>query len=117
MGVQRTKKTEQKYKKFIAEGFLADECNLCNKTKLIKEFKHWKIVNNEFPWDRIAKINHMIIPKRHIIYEELNKTEKKEFESIKSAYIEKEYELIAEVTERKKSIPDHFHIHLIILKN
>jgi len=116
MGVQRTKKTEEKYKKFMAKGFLAKGCNLCRKVKSIKEFRYWRIVDNEFPWDRIAKINHMIIPKRHIIYEELNKAEKKEFESIKSAYIEEKYELIAEVANKKKSIPDHFHIHLIILK-
>lgn len=115
MGVLRTEKTHKKYLKLIANGLLANGCRLC-KISSIKEFKHWRIVSNKFPWNRIAKIQHMIIPKRHIIYEKLNNIEKKEFEIIKKTYIEKKYELIAEATNKKKSIPEHFHIHLIILK-
>lgn len=108
---------ERKYKKFKANGFLDDGCNLCKEATSIKEFKFWRIVDNLFPHDRIAKTNHIIISKRHTIYEELNKLEKKEFEIIKSAYIEKEYEVMLEVTQKKKSIPGHFHIHLMILKD
>ena len=112
----RTKKTRRKYLKLISEGFLVNGCSLCKETKSIKEFKHWRILNNRFPWDRIAKTHHMIIPKRHTIYEELNEIEKKEFEIIKVGYIEEKYELIAEAMNKKKSIPKHLHIHLIILK-
>jgi hypothetical protein len=117
MGTLRTEETRQKYKKFKANGFLDDGCNLCKEETLTKSFKYWRIVDARFPWDRIAKIHHMIIPKRHIVYEELNKSEKKEFEIIKIGYIEKKYELIAEATNKKKSIPEHLHIHLIILKD
>ena len=118
MAIQRTKKTDQKYKKFIAQGFLENGCGLCkkNKNELIKEFKYWKIVKNRFPWDRIAKTSHMVIPKRHVSGEKLTKIEKRELEIIKFKYIEKEYELLAEATTRKKSIPGHFHVHLLILK-
>jgi len=112
----RTKKTRRKYLKLISEGFLVNGCSLCKETKSIKEFKHWRILNNRFPWDRIAKTHHMIIPKRHTIYEKLNEIEKKEFEIIKVGYIEEKYELIAEAMNKKKSIPKHLHIHLIILK-
>lgn len=115
MEIQRTKKTYIKYKKFKKEKVFINECGLC-KEKLIKEFKYWKIIKNRFPWDRIAKINHIVIPKRHVVYKKLNKKEKKELETIKMGYIEKKYELLAEATNRKKSIPGHFHIHLIILK-
>lgn len=112
----RTKETYEKYTKLIAEGFLANGCNLCKKTKTLKEFEHWRIVDNLFPWDNIAEKHDMIIPKRHIVFEELNDLEKKEYEKIKIEYIEKEYELIAEATNKKKTIPEHMHIHLIILK-
>ncbi len=116
MGALRTEKMEQKYKKFRAEGFLADGCNLCNRAKSIKKFKYWRVVNNLFPYNRIAKVNHIIIPKRHVTYEKLNGVEKKEFNLIKSTYIEKEYQLIMEATNKRKSIPEHFHIQLIVLK-
>jgi hypothetical protein len=111
----RTKKTFEKYKKARAEGILNHGCRLCQ-IKPIKEFKHWIIIDNEYPWDLIAKTNHMIVPKRHVTYNKLNQAEKKEFDLIKATYVEK-YELIVEATHRQKSIPDHFHVHLIILKD
>ena len=113
----RTRKTYQKYMKFKAKGNLADGCNLCNETKSIKEFKYWRIINNIFPWDRIAKINHMIVSKRHATHKELNTAEKKELEAVKYGYIEKNYEIIVDVVNRNKTIPGHFHTHLITLKH
>ena len=112
----RTEKTFNKFKKFRADGFMADGCGLCEKVKYIKEFRHWRIVNNLFPYDRIAKINHILIPKRHIVYKKLNKLERKELELIKSGYIEKKYQLILQATQKRMSVPDHFHLHLIVLK-
>lgn len=116
MGALRTKKMEQKYEKFRAEGSLADGCNLCDKAKSIKKFKHWRVINNLFPYNRIAKVHHIIIPKRHVAYEKLNRAEKKEYDLIKSTYIEKEYQLMTEATNKRKSIPEHFHIQLIVVK-
>ena len=115
----RTRKTTNRYKKHIADGFLADGCSLCkkNKKELIKEFKHWKIVNNIFPWDRIAKTSHMVIPKRHVKGINLTMTEIKELESIKSGYINEKYQIIVESTHKNKSIPEHFHLHLIVTKD
>jgi diadenosine tetraphosphate (Ap4A) HIT family hydrolase len=114
--VLRKKETYDKYIKFIADGFLNNGCNLCKEIP-VKEFKHWKIIATKFPWSRIAQIHDMIIPKRHTIYAKLNNAEKKEYEKIKIEYIEKKYDLIAEATEKKKTIPSHLHIHLIVLKN
>ena len=117
MGILRTKRAQQKYLKLITEGFLENGCNLCKKVSFIKEFKHWRIIENKFPYDRIAKVNHMIIPKRHITEKKLNNLEKKEFEIIKSGYVAKKYEFLIECTNKRKSIPGHFHIHLIIVKD
>jgi diadenosine tetraphosphate (Ap4A) HIT family hydrolase len=102
--------------KKISEGILLHGCRLCQ-MKAIKEYKHWKILENEYPWDLIAKINHMIVPKRHVKYERLNQAEKKEFDLIKKNYLEKKYTLLIEVADKDKSIPSHFHIHLIIIKD
>ena len=112
----RTEKTFKAYEKFKKDGFLADGCNLCKETKSIKEFKYWRIINNMFPYDRVAKTSHIIIPKRHVSYEKLNKIEKKEFELIKLRYINKKYHFTMEAMKNRMSIPAHFHIHLIVLK-
>lgn len=114
----RTKKTENTYKKYRAGGY-AKECGLCKKDKkeVIKEFKHWRILDNLFPWDRIAKINHLLIPKKHIVEKELTENARKELILIKSTYINDNYEVMAEAAHKVKSIPEHFHMHLIVTKD
>lgn len=115
----RTIKTKEEYDKFQAEGNLKNGCKLCDKNEddLIQEFKYWKIIKNKFPWDLISKLNHLMIPKRHTIYGELNEEEKKEQDFIKSDYIEGRYDIIAEALPHAMSIPEHYHSHLIVLKD
>jgi hypothetical protein len=115
MGTLRTQETKQKYQKFIDEGLLADGCNLC-KSPAVVEFKYWRIINNEFPYDLISDVHHMIVTKRHITEDKLNTEEKEELQSLKLGYINKEYEFMMEGTNRKKTIPEHFHVHLITVK-
>ncbi len=112
----RTKKTYDEYMKKIAAGLFAHGCPLCQR-KSIKNFKYWKILNNDYPWDLIAKTNHMLVSKRHVTYEKLNQAEKKEYDQIKKNYLEKKYTLLIEVATKEKSIPGHFHVHLIIIKD
>ncbi len=112
----RTRKTAAKYRKFIASRTVGNGCDLC-KSPHIKSFKHWKIIKDDFPWDRIAKVHHMIIPKKHVTEEKLTEVERKELLVIKVQYISPIYEVIAEATNRKKSVLDHFHLHLIIPKD
>jgi hypothetical protein len=114
----RTKRMHERYQRYQKIHFRKGVCNLCDtiKSPSLKEFKYWRIVKNLFPWDRIALVQDMIIPKRHTVYEKLTVKEKKELDRLKSGYINEKYVVIAEATHRKKSIPDHFHLHLIILK-
>ena len=107
-----------KYQRHKKTYFKEGVCVLCHKAKAdtIKNFRYWKIVENLFPWDRIIKIHHMIIPKRHAGAEKLSSEEKRELEKLKLGYINRHYGIMAEATHRKKSIPGHFHIHLIVLK-
>lgn len=112
----RSKKTYEKYEKVKASGILQKGCNLCKKTTSLKNFKHWRIVHNKYPYDKVAKIHHMIIPKRHTVYEELNRVERDELDLIKNTHINLKYEVILEATNKEKSIPDHFHLHLMVMK-
>jgi hypothetical protein len=59
----------------------------------------------------------MVIPIRHVTEDELTKEEKDEFETIKKEYIFDKYDYILEACSYKKSIPAHFHLHLLIIKD
>lgn len=117
MASLRTKKSHSKYKNLITKGYFTNGCKLCKEIKQIKEFRHWRVIYAKFPWDLISKTHHILIPKRHVVENKLTRAEKKEFESIKQKFVEKKYELIIETTTRKKSIPEHFHLHLIVIKD
>ena len=105
-----------RYERYKAEGGLDGVCRLCEKEPL-KNFTRWRIIQNEFPYDKVAKVHHMIIPNRHVTEPELNSEEIQEFRDIKQEYLHKKYDFLIEASYLKKSIPGHFHIHLIVGKN
>lgn len=72
----RTQEGEEKYQKLIAAGYLNGGCKLCEAPS-IKDFVYWKIIRNDFPYDLIAQIHDMIVPKRHVKESDLSKEEKK----------------------------------------
>jgi len=87
-------------------------CPLCTDDS-IRDFTHWRILLNDFPYDVIAKTHHMIVPKRHVTEHEITQEEWQEYQEIKKDYLQL-YDVLLESTSRMKSIPEHFHIHLII---
>ena len=116
MGTLRTDESMKRYATFIEKGGLGDGCKLCEKESL-RSFIHWRIVSNDFPYDKIASVHTMIIPNRHVGERELSSEERTEFEIIKDTYLHNTYEYIIEATYKKKTIPAHFHMHLIITKD
>lgn len=111
----RTPEQQAKYETYKAAGNLAKGCVLCERESL-HEFGHWRIIDNMFPYDRVAKDHHMIIPKKHALESELSDAEKMELKNIKAEYLSQNYDFIIEAMPKNKSIPEHFHIHLIIAK-
>lgn len=109
----RTPETEQQYQDFKDKGHLQDGCALCKEIP-IETFTHWKIIPNRFPYDKIAEKHDMIIPIRHSA--EINDEERVELLILRSTYINEHYRYILEATTRAKSIPAHFHLHLIEIK-
>jgi len=59
----------------------------------------------------------MVVPIRHITETGLSKEELEEFASLKKDVIDPGYDYIIEATTKNKSIPAHFHLHLIVGKN
>lgn len=110
----RTPESQEKYAKFLSERDPNCPCPLCSR-EAIQDFKNWKIIHSDFPYDRVSKINHMLVSKRHVTEENLNPEEWDEFHDIKSSYVNNNYDYILETVKKRKSLPDHFHIHLIVI--
>lgn len=111
----RTKETQAEYDEHIKNGLLDKDCVLCDAPS-VKEFNYWRIIKNKFPYDRIAQVHDMLLPKRCVREEEFTTEEIQEFKEIKKGYIEEHYGYMIEPTFKNKSVPEHFHIHLILGK-
>ncbi len=88
------------------------------KQNFIKEFEHWVIIPNEFPYDAIATVNHMIATKREVPFDWrlLTPEEEKEIEYLKETYLNENYDVVWENLPKGQTIPGHFHLHLLVLK-
>ncbi len=115
MRTLRTKETDHKYEQYRRERSTSTDCVLCPEPSII-EFKYWRIIENKFPYDLIAETHNMIITKRHTSEDDLNIEEKEEWESLKKEFISDKYQFIVEATKKQKSVPGHFHFHLIVAK-
>lgn len=111
----RTKEMEERYREYRTISVLSEECILCKKEP-IRSFKYWKIITNDFPYNRIAAQHHMILPIRHTNESSLTKEEWKEIVQIKQSDIP-EYDYFLEPSRHSKSIPNHFHVHLTVVKD
>ncbi len=111
----RSPEGKERYKEHMRSHPSSDECFLCV-AKSLKDFQFWKVTENNFPYDQIASVHHMLTPFRHVAEEKLNDEEIKELQTIKKSFIDPEYDWIIEATLKNKTIPDHFHIHLIVGK-
>ena len=111
----RTPEGKKKYQDYLKAVPAGHVCSLCGK-EAVKHFTYWKITENSFPYDLIAKTHHMITSLRHAAEHELSAEELRELKEIRSSYINSEYDYIIEATPKNKSIPDHFHLHLIVGK-
>ena len=90
------------------------KCYICS-AKPIKIYKLWRVIENEFPYNEIATKNDMIVPLRHTTEVNLTEEELREFTKIKEDINDK-YDMILENTHKQKSIPGHFHLHLLQIK-
>jgi len=119
MKIIRTRFTQEQYNEYIkrytgdGSDHFADWQN-----RLIKEYKHWAIVKNLFPYDNIATVSHILITKRVVEFdwEKLSRDEQKELNRIKKD-IRGKYDCILENLPTARSIPKHFHLHLLKIKD
>lgn len=111
----RTEETHALYMARIDAGDLDEVCRLCEAPTL-HMLTHWRIVENKYPYDRVAAVHHMIIPMRHTSGNDLTEEELTELDELKRGHLNEHYEFVVEALPRTKSIPGHFHLHLITSK-
>lgn len=117
MSSLRTPSIEEAYKAYRAEHDFVAHCPLCEKPP-IRMFKNWKIVPNDFPYDKFAKEHNMIVPLRHTVEADFTPEEVEELRQIKhEIMLSPEYDFVMEITEPHKTIPPHFHMHIIALRD
>lgn len=107
------------------ESGLMPKCRYCVVKNVVREYEHFLVMENDFPYTRIAKVNHMLSPKRHVAsFYELNDAERAELEQI-YLHIDRgsadgalpPYDQIIKNTTRNMTIPGHVHLHLIQFKD
>lgn len=88
------------------------------KSRLIKEFESWVIIENKYPYDAIAITSHLICTKREVAFkwELLTEEERDELERIKKDYLGLHYNVIWENLPKGQTVPGHFHLNLLVLK-
>lgn len=111
----RTEKTALAYQKWGSDNLSFEGCVLCQKPT-IKDFTHWRLVPNDFPYDKIADKHDLLITKAHKTEAGLTSEEREELIHLKQTELNDTYEYILEPLLSLKSIPDHFHLHLTTIK-
>ena len=112
----RSPKTQKEYDQYKLNNPGGYGCFICEKLA-IHTFSKWKIVENSFPYDGIASVHHMLLPLRHVDEKDLNTDELKELAEIKDSVCDKNYELMVLPTRNHRSVPEHFHLHLLVCKD
>lgn len=114
----RSPETEQKYQAFKkAKRAVNTDLTVFDLTEeiIVREFDHWLIIENRFPYDNMTSVNHMLVPRRSFDdYYAAEDTERDEYhEIIKQLAAENYYDAIVENLPRSKSVSRHNHIHLV----
>lgn len=81
----------------------------------IKEWQHWALITNIFPYDAAFSVNHMLIPKRVVSEEALSTPERQELQTILRE-LSSQYDCQMTNFVSKQSVKDHYHIHLLTFK-
>ena len=112
----RTHAMHEKYEKERKSSIQDGSCPLCEAPSK-SEYQHWRIVENVYPYDAVAELHDMIVPKKHLSGDrELTEEELEELYTLKETVLNDTYTFVMEALPKNKSIPGHYHLHLIVSK-
>lgn len=113
----RTKKTAQRYKedqlnkKWDPKSYCFDWEHVH-----LELFKYWALIPVNYPYDLIADIHHLLVPKRLFqSYREVSVEEREDLMKIKDK-LKDRYDFILENLPSKITISNHYHLHFIKMK-
>lgn len=109
----RTSKTQKEYMSFLQANY-DGKCIFCARDLLVKEYKYWILVKNRFPYDRVYEKHCMLATKRHV--EELYELTHDEHMELDTLFDEIEHNQVILNRRANRSIPRHFHVHLVTIK-
>lgn len=80
----------------------------------IRQWEHWRLIDNTFPYGIAFKEHLMLLPKRAGVAErsQLNDVEKQEFEQILKDFVYPEYDLWFENCPKRRSMNHIYHVHI-----
>ncbi len=114
----RTPETSKAYKAFKeekqAKSGTTNHLDITDEI-IVKEYTHWLIIENRFPYDAMTSINHMLIPRRSFgDHYEATKEERAEYHTIIQELAANDYyDALVENFPRSRSLSRHAHIHLV----
>ena len=107
----RTQKTQARYDLARKEGRL----NALKDLPSIEEFNYWRLVDNEYPHDKVASVHHMLLPKRVVReFTDLTFAETMELSTIMFILLYGRYGSFKINTDIERTITDHVHIHCLV---
>lgn len=120
MKTLRTPETEAKYAQYKKD--LGDRLSNFNfdltgeENVIVKEFKHWTLIKNNFPYDIIASKHDLLVSKRIFSdFDEMNDSERGELSAVKKE-LSGSYDFLLENLPSKMTVKKHFHIHFLKMK-
>ncbi len=118
MASLRKKETQEAYRKLMKQrdALEVPRIDIASEKK-IREFEHWILIKNKFPYDRVAKKHDLLFPRRVFTEDkDISGAEREELREIKKE-LQSEYDIAFESFSHSKSIRGHFHIHFISFKD
>jgi hypothetical protein len=118
MDTPRHTKTEEAYqdfKKGLSDNPELLQCFNFSDETILHEFEHWVIIENRFPYDRMARTNDMLVSKRPLQSRyDGTQEEQKEFDTIMKLLAKEDfYDAYMENFPKIKSVKKYPHVHLI----
>lgn len=87
-----------------------------NKENILHEGKFWVVIANDFPYDQVFDIHHLLIPRRIFPFaSDMTENEFTELQEMK-LYLDKYYDSVLENLYEGRSVHKHFHLQLCVWK-
>lgn len=114
MNTPRHIHTEDAYREFKNSVADTDAFDFSNET-VIREFTHWVIIKNRFPYDTMVRTNDMLVSRNKNTYlYDCSPEEQNEYhEIIKQLSEEAYYDALIDNFPKARSVKKHTHIHLV----